>query len=199
MRHEEVSTCRRLVCWYWHHVSPVTQQRLRYRLTLLGGVASILKQNIGVTINVYTCSWKMTPAWKLLTPFSLEDTLHTGYPEPTNATDKRSWNQQAGIGCKYLSGNNLPRFSLIRGKLFPDRYLLLITAYWFSVALLFFVALVVSSHRCTIPLWFPPFPCKGNNIYDFLFAWSLDNEALLIRVHSKRDFIPREFRSKFFR
>ena len=25
----------------------------------------------------------------------------------------------------YLSGNNLPRISLIRGKLFPDRYLLI--------------------------------------------------------------------------
>ena len=39
------------------------------------------------------------------------DIAHTGYPEKTNATDnnKHSWNQQAGIGCKYLSANNLPR------------------------------------------------------------------------------------------
>ena len=27
------------------------------------------------------------------------------------------------IGCKYLSGNNLPRISLICGKLFPDRFI----------------------------------------------------------------------------
>ena len=32
----------------------------------------------------------------------------------------------AVTGSRYLSGNNLPRISLIRGKLFPDRYLLLI-------------------------------------------------------------------------
>ena len=51
---------------------------------------------------------------------------HTGYPETTNVTDnnKRSWNQQAAIACKYLSGNTLPRITLIRGKLFPDRFLL---------------------------------------------------------------------------
>ena len=55
---------------------------------------------------------------------------HTGYPETTNATDnkKRSWNQQAGIGGTCLSGNNLPRIKLIRGKLFLDRYLLPMTA-----------------------------------------------------------------------
>ena len=49
---------------------------------------------------------------------------HTGYPETTDATDnnKRSWNQQAGIGCKFLSWNNLPRIKLIRGKIIPDRY-----------------------------------------------------------------------------
>ena len=72
--------------------------------------------------------------------------VHAGYPETTNATDnnKRSWNQQAGIGCKYLSGNNLPRIKLIRGKLSPDRYLLPMTAYWFRKRLLFSVALVVS-------------------------------------------------------
>ena len=51
---------------------------------------------------------------------------YTGYPETTNVTDnnKRSWNQQAAIACKYLSGNTLPRITLIRGKLSPDRYLL---------------------------------------------------------------------------
>ena len=51
-----------------------------------------------------------------------ENKNHTDYPETTKATDnsKRSCNQLAGIGCKYLSGNNLPRISLIRGKLFPD-------------------------------------------------------------------------------
>ena len=51
---------------------------------------------------------------------------HTGYPETTNMTDnnKRSWNQQAAIACKYLSGNTFPRITLIHGKLFPDRYLL---------------------------------------------------------------------------
>ena len=52
--------------------------------------------------------------------------IYTGYPKTTNATDnnKRSWNQQDGIECKNLSGNNLPRIKLIRAKLFPDRYLL---------------------------------------------------------------------------
>ena len=50
---------------------------------------------------------------------------HTGYPETTNATEnnKRYWNQYEVIGSKYLSGNTLPRISLIRGKLFTDRYL----------------------------------------------------------------------------
>ena len=38
---------------------------------------------------------------------------HTGFPKTANATDnKRSLNQQAGIGCKYLSGNNLPQVKL---------------------------------------------------------------------------------------
>ena len=60
--------------------------------------------------------------------------MHIGYPEPTNATDnnKRGWNQQARIGCKYLSENNLPRIKLLRGKLFSDRYLLAMTSYWFQ-------------------------------------------------------------------
>ena len=40
---------------------------------------------------------------------------HTGYPEITNVTEQSE-------GVKYLSGNNLPRINLIRGKLFPDRY-----------------------------------------------------------------------------
>ena len=37
--------------------------------------------------------------------------------------------EQAGKGYKYLPGNNLPRIKIIRGKLFPDRYLLPMTAY----------------------------------------------------------------------
>ena len=39
--------------------------------------------------------------------------------EQKNGTEinKQSWE------VKYLSGNNLPRINLIRGKLFPDRYL----------------------------------------------------------------------------
>ena len=47
-----------------------------------------------------TCIISSTAFWSVLT--------HTDYPETTNATNtnKRSWNQQAGIGCKYLSGNN---------------------------------------------------------------------------------------------
>ena len=59
---------------------------------------------------------------------------HTDYPETTKATDnnKHSCNQQVGMGCKYLSGNNLPRIKLIHGKLFPDRYLLPMTAYCFQ-------------------------------------------------------------------
>ena len=54
---------------------------------------------------------------------------YTGYPETTNATDnnKRSWNQQAGKRCKYLSGNNLPRIKLIRGKLFTPYDCLLVS------------------------------------------------------------------------
>ena len=45
------------------------------------------------------------------------------YPETTNSTEnsKCYLNQQEVIGSKYLSGNNLPRIGLIRGKLFPDR------------------------------------------------------------------------------
>ena len=39
--------------------------------------------------------------------------INTGYHET-----------KVGIECKNLYGNNLPRISLIRGKLFPDRYLL---------------------------------------------------------------------------
>ena len=60
-----------------------------------------------------------------------QPTNHTDYPETTKATDnnKRSWNQQTRIGCKYLSGNNLQRIKLIRYKLFRDRYLLPMTAY----------------------------------------------------------------------
>ena len=83
------------------------------------------------------------------------------------------------MGCKYVSGNNLPRIKLIRGKLFPDWYLqkpirgklfpdrylqklihgklftdryLLPAAAFISVALLFSVALVVvvSANRCGI-------------------------------------------------
>ena len=46
---------------------------------------------------------------------------HAGYPKTTNATDYND--QQVEIWCKYLSGNTLPRFKVIRGKLFPDRYL----------------------------------------------------------------------------
>ena len=36
--------------------------------------------------------------------------------QPTRLTSTNSWNQQAGIRCKYLSGNNLPRIKLIRSK-----------------------------------------------------------------------------------
>ena len=41
--------------------------------------------------------------------------------------------KSAVIGSKHLSGNNLPRISLIRGKLFPDGYLHPIPAYCFAV------------------------------------------------------------------
>ena len=34
------------------------------------------------------------------------------------------WNQQAGIGCKYLSGINLPRIELINGLVFTPFYCL---------------------------------------------------------------------------
>ena len=37
---------------------------------------------------------------------------YTGHPEATNATDnnKSQLKSKDGIGCKYLSGNNLPQF-----------------------------------------------------------------------------------------
>ena len=65
---------------------------------------------------------------------------------------QRDWRQQTqlkstgGIRCKHLSGNNLPRIKLIRGKLFSDRYMYLLPmiAYWFQDSLLFSVALIVS-------------------------------------------------------
>ena len=68
-------------------------------------------------------------------PFTFQRSIeHTGYSETTNATDnnKCSWTQQEGIGCKYLSGNNMPRIKLIRGKFLRDRYLLPMTACWFQ-------------------------------------------------------------------
>ena len=52
--------------------------------------------------------------------------------------NQRGWQQYTqlkstgGTDCKYLSGTNLPRIKLIRRKLFPDRYLLRMTAYWFQ-------------------------------------------------------------------
>ena len=50
---------------------------------------------------------------------------YAGYPDTTNATEngKRYGNQLAVIESKNLSGNNFPLISLVRGKLFPDRYL----------------------------------------------------------------------------
>ena len=48
---------------------------------------------------------------------------HTGYPEITNATENNKRKQSQYIGSyKYLTGNNLPRIKLTRGKLFPDTY-----------------------------------------------------------------------------
>ena len=49
---------------------------------------------------------------------------------------KRYCNQYAVIGSKYLSGNNLPQISMIRGKLFADRYLHPIPDWWFQLRLL---------------------------------------------------------------
>ena len=45
---------------------------------------------------------------------------YTNYPETANVTDnnKRSWNQQTEIGCKYLSKNNLSWIKLIRRSVF---------------------------------------------------------------------------------
>ena len=45
---------------------------------------------------------------------------------------QRLLNQRAVTWSKYLSGNNLLRISLIRSKLFPDRYLYHILACWFQ-------------------------------------------------------------------
>ena len=57
--------------------------------------------------------------------------FHTVYPETTNATDnnKRSRNQQAGKAVNTCQGTTCHGSNMIRGKLFPDRYLLHITAY----------------------------------------------------------------------
>ena len=70
------------------------------------------------------------------------------YLETTNATGnhKRYWNQKEIIGSKYLSENNLQGISLIRGKLFSDRYLQTIPAYWFQLGLLLSVTLVFSGY-----------------------------------------------------
>ena len=46
----------------------------------------------------------------------------------------------------FLSGNNLPRINLIRGKLFPDRCLHPIHACWFQLRLLLSVALIVTGY-----------------------------------------------------
>ena len=109
---------------------------------LVRGPALKLIQHHPLTTTTPTCwSWSYFLVYCLelnhievwpLQGWCLHD--HTGYPETTNADDnnKHSWNQQAGIGCKYLSGNNLPQIKLICGKLFPDRYLLPMTAYWFQ-------------------------------------------------------------------
>ena len=55
---------------------------------------------------------------------------HTGYPETNNATDNTNAvevdRREYGL---YMSGNNLPRIKLIRGKLLPDKYLLPMTDY----------------------------------------------------------------------
>ena len=48
----------------------------------------------------------------------------------TNAVEVNRW--EKGVNTMYLSGNNLPWIKLICGKLFPDRYLLPMTAYWFQ-------------------------------------------------------------------
>ena len=80
-----------------------------------------MKTEEGVTHALYGMSISLTTETcksKLL--FFFADISHP-YPETTNK--KRYWNQQAFIGSKYLSGNNLLRINLIRGKLFPDRYL----------------------------------------------------------------------------
>ena len=69
---------------------------------------------------------------------------HTSYPKTTNMTEnsKCYWNQEAIIGSKYLSGNNLPLISLIRGKLLPDRRLHHIPTCWFQLHLVLSVVLV---------------------------------------------------------
>lgn len=51
---------------------------------------------------------------------------HTGYLKTTNKTDNnkhRTLYQQLGIGCKYLSVDNLPWIKLTHAKLFADWYL----------------------------------------------------------------------------
>ena len=57
--------------------------------------------------------------------------IHTSYAETTNVTgnNKRSWNQQAGIGSQYLSGNNLPQIKLIRQMFTLHDYLLISVAF----------------------------------------------------------------------
>ena len=61
-------------------------------------------------------------------------------PTRQRTTNVTEINKRA-LGSKYLSGNNLPRINVIRGKVFPDKYLHAIGACW-----LISTAFVVVSH-----------------------------------------------------
>ena len=116
---------------------------------------------------------------------SLQSSKHTGYPKTTNATDnnKHSWNKQVEIVCKYLSGNNLPRLSLIRGKLFQ-----VFTPYdclWIALAFVVLSRWLSLGNRCVedcctmndSSLWFSYFSC-----YSICFRFSAKGLESLFRL-----------------
>ena len=65
---------------------------------------------------ICVCKWRLNQDFvQISTPVTPR--------QPTPLKTTNAVEIKAGIWCKYLSGNNLPRMKLIRGKLFPDRYL----------------------------------------------------------------------------
>ena len=120
-------------CFYWGPWSykyPTTVPPTVMRDTSLSNLSSTLLLNFQKSLDTTSLFYPDPTARQ----YNGSDWYHTGYLETTCVTDnnKGSLNQQTGIGCKYLSGNNLPWIKLIRGKLFPAMYLLPMTTYWFQ-------------------------------------------------------------------